>query len=160
MKKMLLKVALLVILSYNLFSQNTEPTAFEFTYGNNQSPQVIDPSDFPQSKILFGFQWGASYNMNDALGNTCYAGGKYLKELNKNSNPLDMIIQPLWKNHGYSPGFWYAPYMTYEPTLPLDASGSNFGEILRPDDESNPIFGFQNAVIPLSSPKQYPLSPS
>lgn len=64
--KTLLKVAILIIFSYNLYSQNTEPTAFEFTYGTNQ--------EFQQTKILFGFQWRASKKMNEALGNTGYAG--------------------------------------------------------------------------------------
>ena len=75
MKKLLLKVALLVIFSYNLLSQNTEPTAFEFIYDRTQTePQIFSLNDHIQTKILFGFQWGASKNMNDALGNTGYAG--------------------------------------------------------------------------------------
>lgn len=54
--KTYLIIAMLVIFSYNLFSQNTEPAAFEFNYSTNS---------FTQSKFIYGFQWAASKNMND-----------------------------------------------------------------------------------------------
>ncbi len=142
--KTLIKIAILLIMSYNLYSQNTEPAAFEFNYGTNS---------FTQSKFIYGFQWAASKNMNDALMNTAYAGGIYINELNNNSDPLDMIISPKWMNFGHNPGFWYAPFMNYEPTLPLNSDGSNFGTILRLADGSNPIFGFKyRRVEPSTNP--------
>ena len=85
MKKMLI-IAILSIISLNLYSQDKEPNAWLFKYNNNASPQVFNYQDFQQTKILFGFQWGASYNMNDALGNLCsslYLSNKYYDEYRK-----------------------------------------------------------------------------
>ena len=58
---------------------------------------VSDDSFTPTSNdtqgAVFGFQQGTSKKMNEALGNTVYAGGWYPDTLNNSSNPLDMIIQ-------------------------------------------------------------------
>lgn len=52
---------------------------------------VWTPENAPSIKN--GFQQGTSKKMNEALGNTVYAGGWYPDTLNNSSNPLDMIIQ-------------------------------------------------------------------
>lgn len=53
-------------MSLKLFSQNTEPGPMEFIYDVHTTPQVFNTNDFLQTKMLFGFQWAASKNMNDA----------------------------------------------------------------------------------------------
>ena len=131
----------------NLYSQDKEPVAWMFRNNNNdnnENPQVFNPNDFLQTKMLFGFQWAASKEMNDALGNNVYANHGYPSYLNNSTNPLKIINQPTWfDGTDYNISAWNAPFMTYEPTLPLTSTGSNFGEILRLADESNPIFGFK-----------------
>ena len=84
--KTLIKIAIIVLFTNCLYSQNSEPGKFEFTYGTHSNAQEFNPDDFLQTRILFGFQWGASYNMNDALGNLCsslYLSNKYYDEYRK-----------------------------------------------------------------------------
>jgi hypothetical protein len=81
--------------------------------------------------------------MNDALFNNVWTGGNYNTV---SSTPLlkqNLVLQPKWMDNGfYNPGYHECVMMQYEPTLPLD--GTNEETILRPDDPSDPVFGFRN----------------
>lgn len=68
MKKMLITIAIIVLFTNCLYSQNSEPGKFQFIYGTHSNAQVFNPDDFLQSRVLFGFQWGASKQMNDVFG--------------------------------------------------------------------------------------------
>ena len=153
MKKLLI-ICLLLLTYTNIFAQDKEPTAWEFRWGTVNTQRVFDLDYFIQDTFHFGFQWAASKLMNDSLKNNCFASHRYNDYLNTNAQLLYNITAPTWLNKGsYHPGFWYAPFMTYEPTLPLDANATNFGKILRLADGSNPIFGFKyRRVEPSTNP--------
>jgi hypothetical protein len=85
--------------------------------------------------------------MNNALYNTVRVGSSFSGITEPLNITLNMIYQPTWvASTGYRPGYFGAVMMQYEPTLPLD--GTNQGEILRPDDPSDPVFGFNNIPYP------------
>jgi len=141
MKKYL--ILLMFCLSFlSLHSQDREPNAWKFRWGFSNEPRVFEPDSVKQESILSGFQWAESLNMNNALLHNSFAGHGYWHEVAQGSRvyPLNMINQPMFWDSAYNPGFWRSPYMNYEPTLPL--TETNFGEILRPADNSDPVFGF------------------
>lgn len=140
------KVLILIILNICILNaQDSEPELWEFRWGYSNDLRIFNPDSVKQTSFLTGFQWGGSTQMNNALQNNVWTGGDY------NVNPispirkLNLILQPKWQDKGYyNPGYFYSPFLQYEPTLPLD--GTNEGTILRLDDESDPVFGFRNRI--------------
>ena len=66
MKKIII-ICLLLQICTNTFAQDKEPSAWHFKYESpSQTPTTFDPNFFTKDKLLFGFQWSASKNMNDA----------------------------------------------------------------------------------------------
>lgn len=140
MKKL---IFLLFIITTVLHSQNFEPTPWEFIWGTSSSPRPFVLDSFNQKSILTGFQWGGSTKMNNALENNAATGSNYTVASESVKRPINMLLQPRWVDStDYSPGYFAAVMMQYEPTLPLD--GTNEGNILRPNDTTDPVFGFRN----------------
>lgn len=134
---------LIILLPLTVFAQDNEPPAWDFKWGYSETFRPFNPDSMKQTSILTGFQWGGSWQMNNALENNVSTGGKYTGPGGPIKRKLNMILQPTWGNGNfYLPGYFFAPFMQYEPTLPLD--GTNEGTILRSDDTSDPIFGFRN----------------
>ena len=136
-------ILVLFFLSLSLaYSQDTEPTSWEFIWGHSTTPRPFDNDSSKQESIMTGFQWGGSSQMNNALFNNLSTGSNYTPPTEPINTTTNLIFQPTWLGStGYSPGYFKAVMMQYEPTLPLD--GTNEGTILRPDDPSEPIFGFR-----------------
>ena len=140
MKKLMI---LIFIVTLPLISQDKEPNPWEFVWGFSTSKRPFVLDSFPQTSIMTGGQWSGSTRMNNALKNNATTAGTYSEANATVETPLNLIIQPKWFDANYyQPGYFGAVMMQYEPTLPI--SSTNQGKILRPDDESNPIFGFRN----------------
>jgi len=130
-----------MLYSLTLLSQDKEPSDWQFKWGYSNSPRVFVTDSFQQNSVYTGFQWNGTKPMNEALFNNIRAAGSYIYGTGNEENPLYLVHQPSWVDGVYyMPGYYYAPFMQYEPTLPL--TSSNVGEILRPADPSNPVFGF------------------
>jgi len=128
---------------YLVFSQDKEPNPWEFIWGHSSTAREFVLDSFQQKSFLTGFQWSGSVNMNNALRNNAKSGSHYTPSAGGLDSNINLIIQPKWRDANfYPPGYYHAVMMQYEPTLPFN--GSNEGQILRPDDISDPIFGFQN----------------
>ena len=140
MKKLII---LIFIASTMLYAQDNEPTPWKFEWGFSTSKRIFEPDSFQQKSIFTGFQWSNTAKMNNALFNNIYAGGINSEADVAVNRKLNLIFFPAWRGrNGYKPGYFYSPFMQYEPTLPL--SGTNEGTILRPSDTTAPIFGFRN----------------
>lgn len=123
-------------------AQDTEPTPWNFVWGFITTPRTFDLDSFKQEKMFTGFQWGSSWQMNNALMNTGAELNNYVEASGTVNTPISLILQPKFLDStGYNPGYFGSVMMQYEPTLPLD--GTNEGTILREDDETDPIFGFR-----------------
>lgn len=140
MKKL---IFLLFIITTVLHSQNFEPTPWEFIWGTSSSPRPFVLDSFNQKSILTGFQWGGSTKMNNALENNAATGSNYTVASESVKRPINMLLQPRWVDStDYSPGYFAAVMMQYDPSLPLN--DTNIGNILRPGDKTDPVFGFLN----------------
>lgn len=65
MKKILF---LLLIISFGIAqAQDSEPSPWDFIWGFSNTPRVFDVDSFQQKSILTGFQWGGSWQMNNAI---------------------------------------------------------------------------------------------
>jgi type IX secretion system substrate protein len=137
-------ILVLFFLSLSLtYSQDSEPTSWEFIWGHSTTPRPFVNDSSKQESIMTGFQWGGSSQMNNALFNNLSTGSNYTPPTEPINTTTNLIFQPTWLGStGYSPGYFKAVMMQYEPTLPLD--GTNEGTIFRPADKSDPIFGFRN----------------
>ena len=63
-------ILVLFLLSLSFaYSQDTEPTSWEFIWGHSSTPRPFDVDSFQQKSVMVGFQWGGSTRMNNALGN-------------------------------------------------------------------------------------------
>lgn len=130
-------------MSTNCYSQDSEPSPWNFVWGHSTIPRSFEPDSFQQESIKTGFQWSGSTKMNNALKNDIQTGSYYQPLTEPIHTPLNLILKPTWLDDtGYNPAYFRAVMMQYEPTLPLD--GTNEGQILRPDDDTDPIFGFRN----------------
>jgi hypothetical protein len=76
MKKLIILILVLLNTSH-LFTQDSEPNAWEFVWGNSNEPRVFEPDSVKQKSILSGFQWAESLNMNNALLHNSFAGHGY-----------------------------------------------------------------------------------
>jgi hypothetical protein len=57
-------LTLIVILTvHSLYSQNSEPTPWNFTLDGNVGP--FNPNNYQQTNILTGFQWSSTLGMNN-----------------------------------------------------------------------------------------------
>lgn len=54
-------VLFLLSLSF-AYSQDTEPTSWEFIWGHSSTPRPFDVDSFQQKSVMVGFQWGGSYD--------------------------------------------------------------------------------------------------
>lgn len=134
---------ILFLTSLSIYSQDTEPSAWQFKWGYSDSPRIFEPDSFKQTTMFNGFQWYGSRKMNDALLNNARAAGSYDSGTGNENNPLFLVHQPYWVDGAYfKPGYFNAPFMQYEPTLLLE--DTTFGKILRPADPSDPVFGFKH----------------
>jgi len=134
---------ILFLTSFSIYSQDTEPSAWQFKWGYSDSPRVFEPDSFKQTTMLNGFQWYGSRKMNDALLNNARAAGSYIYGTGNEENPLYLVHQPYWiDSSSYEPAYFYAPFMQYEPTLLLN--DTTVGKILRSADPSDPVFGFEH----------------
>lgn len=141
MKKII--ILLLVTSTISIYSQDYEPTNWNFVWGHSSTPRPFLLDSFQQETVQNGFQWGGSTQMNNALFNTVRTGATLSNLSGTPIIPLNLIFQPVWEaSSGYNPGYFGAVMMQYDPTLPI--SDLNEGEILRPDDPSDPVFGFKN----------------
>jgi len=131
-----------MLYSLSLLGQDTEPSPWQFKWGYSDNQRVFEPDSFKQTSMFTGFQWSNTLPMDNALLNNCVAEhGMNQVEAGSRVFPLNSINQPTWWDKGnYWIGAYFAPFMQYEPTLPL--TSSNFGQILRPADSLNPVFGF------------------
>ena len=129
------KILFLILISFSLlYSQDKEPNSLKFRWGDSQSLRPFEPDSFKQNNILTGFQWNGSLIMNNALYNNVFANHGYdTVATGSRVYPLLLINQPRWQDKGYNIGAWNAPFMQYEPTLPLNSI--NNGTILRPSDQ-------------------------
>ncbi len=140
MKKLIL---ILILLSISLYSQDNEPSPWEFEWGYSTTPRVFEPDSFQQNSVMTGFQWSGSWQMNNALLNNAAASAVLNTVSGTLNQKLNLIYKPTWRGRNYYVGGYFnSPFMQYEPTLPLD--GTNEGTILRPDDITDPVFGFRN----------------
>lgn len=136
-------IILFLLFTTSVYSQDNEPTPWGFKWGfsTTQRPFILD--SFPQTSIMTGFQWSGTAKMNNALGNNSTTGKYYHAPSTAVLKPINWIFQPTWiDGSDYVPGYYGAVMMQYDPSLPLTTS--NFGNILRPDDPADPIFGFKN----------------
>ena len=81
-------IIILMLSVTSLLAQNFEPRQQLFKWGLTGDSIYIssDLEYFQQSKPILGWHWGASKNMNDALGNLCsslYLSNKYYDEYRK-----------------------------------------------------------------------------
>ncbi|TNE35584.1 hypothetical protein EP342_01400, partial [bacterium] len=130
------------ILSFSIiYAQDNEPTPWGFKWGFSTTQRPFEPDSFQQESFFTGFQWSGSTKMNNALGNNTTTTGNYYTPDETVLKKIHLQLQPSWiDGTGYVPGYYGAVMMQYDPSLPLTTS--NFGNILRPDDPANPIFGF------------------
>ena len=132
---------LIMLNSLILIGQDREPSPWLFKWGDSNQGRIFEPDSFKQTSMFTGFQWAGTKPMNDALLNNARAAGSYIYGTGNEENPLYLVHQPSWIDGAYfRPGYYFAPFIQYEPTLPL--TSSNFGEILRPADPTDPVFGF------------------
>lgn len=62
------KILVLFFLSLSLaYSQDSEPTSWEFIWGHSTTPRPFVNDSSKQKSIMTGFQWGGSSQMNNAL---------------------------------------------------------------------------------------------
>ncbi|MCB9221493.1 MAG: T9SS type A sorting domain-containing protein [Ignavibacteria bacterium] len=135
-------VFIILLCGFILNAQDKEPIPWKFRWGHSDELRVFSPDSIKQTSFLTGFQWGGSTNMNNALHNNVWTGGNYGTVSSTPIRKQKLILQPKWHDStNYGPGYWGAVMMQYEPTLPL--SGSNEGTILRPNDTTDPVFGFR-----------------
>ncbi len=132
---------MLLLAPFLLKAQDSEPSPMSFEFGN-QSSQVFNPNNYQQNAVVHGFQWSGTPLMDDSLRNNIRGTGNVHEGEFQTNDTLLLLYQPSDLNAtGYIPAYYWAPFMQYEPTLPLN--DNNFGDILRPEDSSNPVFGFK-----------------
>lgn len=138
------KLIILLIMFYSLINaQDKEPNPWNFTWGYSSTPRPFVLDSFPQNSFLTGFQWSGSTKMNNALGNNAMANNSYQTAQGTVNKPINLVIQPKWfDGSDYSPGYFGAVMMQYEPTLPINIF--NQGKIIRLQDPTDPVFGFRN----------------
>lgn len=138
------KIILFLIIGFSLVNaQDSEPTPWDFKWGFSVTPRPFVLDSFPQTSFLTGFQWSGSNRMDNALFNNAKTGRYFKSESIVPDSSVNWLFQPSWiDGSDYHPGYFGAVMMQYEPTLPITTS--NFGNILRPADDSDPIFGFLN----------------
>jgi len=133
-----------MLYSLSLLGQDKEPSAWNFKWGYSDNQRVFEQDSFKQSSVLTGFQWSNTLPMDNALFNNCVAEhGMEQVEAGNRVFPLYSINQPTWWDKGYYwIGAYFSPFMQYEPTLLFNDTTT--GKILRPADQSDPIFGFKH----------------
>lgn len=60
-------IILLTSIPLLMYSQDFEPSPWDFIWGFSNTPRVFDVDSFQQKSVLTGFQWGGSWQMNNAL---------------------------------------------------------------------------------------------
>lgn len=135
-------IFMIFLCGFILNAQDKEPIPWKFRWGYSDDLRIFSPDSIKQTSFLTGFQWGGSTNMNNALHNNVWTGGNYETVSSTPIRKQKLILQPKWKDRTiYGPGYWGSVMMQYEPTLPLDST--NEGNILRPNDTTDPVFGFR-----------------
>lgn len=133
----------LILFAIKLNCQDREPAPWKFVWGyDNTNSRIFVPDSFQQKSIVTGFQWGGSQLMNNALLNNAYAGGWYEAPNVAVNRPIQLILQASENDGGVAPGYWKAPFLNYDPSLPITIS--NKGTILRTAVTTDPIFGFES----------------
>lgn len=112
-------IIIFFITSLSIYSQDTEPSAWQFKWGYSDSPRVFQLDSFKQASIFTGFQWSNTFPMDNALLNNCVAEhGMEQVEAGSRIFSLNSINQPTWWDRGYYwIGAFFAPFMQYEPTI-------------------------------------------
>ena len=60
---------LIFLITLPLISQDNEPTPWNFVWGHSSTPRPFVLDSFEQESMFTGFQWGGSWQMNNALLN-------------------------------------------------------------------------------------------
>lgn len=61
-------ILVLFLLSLSFaYSQDSEPTSWNFAWGHSTTPRPFDNDSSKQKSIMTGFQWGGSSQMNNAF---------------------------------------------------------------------------------------------
>lgn len=133
MKKII--IISLFLSTFNLFCQDSEPSAYEIEWGSLPTNRPLEVDSFNVDRFKLGFQWSGSPQMSNALYHNIVHGGNPGDVSDNFTEEMFVISQPHVK------GIKNMAMIQYEPTLQVE----NYRDfVTRYNDPTNAIFGFGN----------------